>query len=165
VVAALLVAGCSGGTSKNAASTSAASSTPPAVSTSSAPSTGAALADTPFCQQLSKSFADLTPSFTGSPTDPGGFGAAIKKEASLVRSIHPPAELAADWATLSTALDAIASGYGKLDPHNPASASAFLQENQAHLAELEAPAAHLGTYLTTKCGIPAPTGLPTAPSS
>jgi hypothetical protein len=166
VVAALLVAGCSGGTPKNAASTSsAASSTPPAVSTSSAPSTGAALADSPFCQQLAKSFADLTPSFTGSATDPGGFGAAIKKEAELVHSIQPPAEIAADWKTLSTALDAIASGYGKLDPHDPASASAFLQQNQAHLGELEAAAAHLGTYLSTRCGIAIPTGLSAAPSS
>jgi len=165
VVAALLVAGCCGGTTKDAASTTtAASSTAPA-STASAPATGAALADTPFCQQLSTSMAELAPAFTGGASDPAQLGAAIKKEAELVRSIQPPAEIAADWKTLSTALDAIAANYGKLDPHNPASATGFLTQNQAQLGALEGAAAHLGTYLSTKCGIAVPTGLSTAPSS
>ncbi|MDQ1663913.1 MAG: hypothetical protein QOJ68_3893 [Blastococcus sp.] len=165
VVTALLVAGCGGGTAKNAASTTAASSTTAAASTSSTQATGAALADTPFCQQLTKSMAELTPSFAGGASDPAQLGAAVKKEAELVRSIHPPDEIAADWKTLGTALDALASSYGKLDPHNPASASTFLGQNAAQLGALEAAAAHLGTYLSTKCGITTPTGLPTAPSS
>lgn len=166
VAAALLVAGCGGGTTKSAASsTTAASSTPPAVSTSSAVATGAALADTPFCQQLSTSMAELEPSFTGGASDPAQLGAAIKKEAELVRKIQPPAEIATDWKTLSTALDAIAANYGKLDPHNPASATALLQQNATQVGALEAAAAHLGTYLSTKCGIAVPTRLSAAPSS
>lgn len=166
VVAALLVAGCSGGTTKNAASTNtAASSTPPAVSTSSAPSTGAAPADMSFCQQLSTSMAELAPSFEGGASDPAQLGAAVKKEAALARSIHPPAEIAADWTTLTSALDAIAANYGKLDPHNPASATAFLTQSQAQLVALEGAAAHLATYLSTKCGIAVPTRLSAAPSS
>ena len=165
VVAALVLAGCGGGTTKNAASaTTAASSTTPAAATSSTQATGA-LADTPFCQQLTKSMAELTPSFTGGASDPAQLGAAVKKEAELVRSIHPPDEIAADWKTLGAALDALASSYGKLDPHNPASASTFLGQNAAQLGALEAAAAHLGTYLSTKCGITTPTGLPVAPSS
>jgi hypothetical protein len=163
VVAALLVAGCGGGTTKNAASST--TSTAPAASTSSTQTTGAALADTPFCQQLSRSMAELTPSFAGGASNPAQLGAAVKKEAELVRSIHPPDEIAADWKTLSTALDAIASSYGKLDPHNPASASTFLGQNQAQLGALEGAAAHLGTYLSTKCGIAVPTDLSAAPSS
>ena len=166
VAAALLVAGCSGGTTKNAASTgTAASTSAPAVSTSIAQSSGAALADTPFCRQLSTSMAELAPSFEGAASDPAQLGAAVKKEAALVRGIQPPAEIAADWKTLSTALDAIAANYGKLDPHNPASATGFLTQNQAQLGALEGAAAHLGTYLSTKCGIAVPTGLSTAPSS
>lgn len=164
VVAALLVAGCSGGTKNAASTTTAASSTAP-TSTASAPATGAALADSPFCQQLSKSMAELTPTFTSNAADPAQMGAAFKKEAELVRAIQPPAEIAADWKTLSTALDAIAANYGKFDPHNPASATGFLTQNQAQLAALEAAAAHLGTYLSTKCGIAVPTGLTAAPTS
>ena len=159
VAAALLVAGCSGGTTKTAGATSS------AASSSSAPATGAAVADSPFCQQLSKSFAELTPAFTGGASDPASLGAAIKKEAALVRSIQPPAEIAADWKTLGVALDAIAASYGKLDPHNPASATAFLAQNQAQLGALEAAAAHLGTYLSANCGIAVPTDLSAAPTS
>jgi hypothetical protein len=166
VVAVLLVAGCGGGSSKNAAATTTAASSPtPAASTAGTQRTGAALADTPFCRQLSASIAQLSPAFAGGASDPAQLGAAVKKEAELVRSIHPPDEIAADWKTLSTALDAIASNYGKLDPHDPASASTFLGRNQAQLGALEAAAAHLGTYLSTNCGITGPTGLPAAPSS
>jgi hypothetical protein len=165
VVAVLLVAGCSGGSTKTAGATSSAASSSTAAASSKAPATGAALADTPFCQQLATSFAQLKPAFTGGASDPASLGAAIKKEAALVRSIQPPAEIAADWKTLSVALTAIAASYGKLDPHNPASATAFLAQNQAQLAALEAASVHLGTYLSTKCGIAAPTGLPTAPTS
>jgi len=165
VAAALLVAGCSGGATKTAGATSAAASSGTAASSSSAAATGAAVADTPFCQQLKTSFAELTPAFTGGASDPASLGAAIKKEAALVRTIQPPAEIAADWKTLSVALDAIASSYGKLDPHNPASATAFLAQNQAQLGALESAAGRLGTYLSTTCGIAAPTDLPTAPSS
>ncbi len=109
--------------------------------------------------------AELAPSFEGGASDPAQLGAAVKKEAALVRTIHPPAEIAADWKTLSTALDAIASSYGKFDPHNPASATAFLGQNQAQLVALEGAAAHLGTYLSTKCGIAVPTDLSAAPRS
>jgi hypothetical protein len=166
VVAALLLAGCGGGTAKTAASstTPAASSSTATSSSSSAQAANAPLADTPFCQQLTKSMAELAPSFTGGASNPAALGDAVKKEAALVRSIQPPAEIAADWKTLSAALDAIASSYSGLDPHNPASASTFLAQNQAQLTALEGAAVHLETYLSTKCGITAPTGLP-APSS
>lgn len=166
VVAALLVAGCGGGTNKTAASNStAAASTTSASSASSAQASNAPLADTPFCQQLTASMAELSSSFTAGASDPASLAATVKKEADLVRSIHPPDEIAADWKTLSTALDGLAASYGTLDPHNPASASTFLGQNQAQLSALTAAAAHLGTYLSTKCGITTPTSLPTAPSS
>ena len=57
VAAALLVAGCGGGTTKTAGAASAVASSSTAASSSRAPATGAALADTPFCQQLRTSFA------------------------------------------------------------------------------------------------------------
>lgn len=164
-VVALVVAGCSGGTTKNAASSATAASSTTAASSASSGHTGSApLADSPFCQQLTRSMAALAPSLTGGASDPAALGAALKKEAALVRSIHPPAAIAADWKTLSAALDSIASSSSGLDPHNPASASTFLQRNQAQLGALEAAAAHLGTYLSTNCGITTPTGL-SAPSS
>ncbi|MDQ1532164.1 MAG: hypothetical protein QOE37_2317, partial [Microbacteriaceae bacterium] len=108
--------------------------------------------------------AELAPSFTGGASDPAALGAAVKKEAELVKSIQPPAEIAADWKTLSAALDSLASSYGGLDPHNPASASTFLARNQAQLTALEGAATHLETYLSTNCGITAPTGVPAASS-
>jgi hypothetical protein len=159
------VAGCGGGTTTTAASsTTAATSTAAASSSSSTQAGGAALADTPFCQQMTGLMGELSSSFTGGASDPASVGAALKKEAALVRSIHPPDEIAADWKTLTTALDALASSYGTLDPHNPASASAFLGQNQAKLDALAAAGTRLETYLSTKCGLTAPTGLP-APSS
>ena len=134
-----------------------------AASSSSAAATGAAVADTPFCQQLTTSFAELTPAFTGGASDPASLGAALQKAAAL-SARHPAArrDRAPTGRRSATALDADRASYGERStPHDPASATAFLAQNQAQLGGAgDRRQRRVGTYLSTKCGIAAPTDLP-----
>jgi hypothetical protein len=159
VTAVLLLAGCGGG-----GSTPSASSTTTAAS-SSAASSSAPLAQTPFCQQSTKTLTELAPAFSSSQSDPTKVGPVLKKAAAQVRAIQPPAAIATDWTTLADSLDQFAASYAGVDPRNPASASAFAQRNATLMGSLTTAAGHVEAYLSTNCGLTAPTPVPVAPSS
>jgi hypothetical protein len=159
VAAVVLLAGCGGG-----GSTPSASSTTAATS-SSAVSSSAPLAQTPFCQQSTKTLSELAPAFSSGQSDPTKLGPVLKKAAAQVRAIEPPAAIATDWKTLADALDQFAASYAGLNAQNPASASAFAQRNAALMGSLTTAAGHVETYLSTNCGLTAPTTVPVAPSS
>jgi hypothetical protein len=159
VAAVVLLAGCGGsGSTASASSTTAAAS-------SHAASSSAPLARTPFCQESTKTLTELAPAFTSSESDPTKLGAILQKAAAQVRAIQPPAAIAADWKTLADSLDQFASSYSGVDPRNPASASAFAARNTTLMGSLSAAAGHVETYLSTNCGLTAPTTVPVAPSS
>jgi hypothetical protein len=160
VAAVVLLAGCGGG-----GSTPSASSTTTAATSSSAASSSAPLAQTPFCQQSSKTLTELAPAFSSGQSDPTKVGPILKKAAAQVRAIQPPAAIATDWKTLADSLDQFAASYAGVDPRNPASASAFAQRNATLMGSLTTAAGHVEAYLSTNCGLTAPTPVPVAPSS
>jgi hypothetical protein len=158
VAAVLLLAGCGGGSTPSASTTTTAAS-------SSAASSSAPLAQTPFCQQSTKTLTELAPAFSSGQSDPTKLGPILKKAATQVRAIQPPAEIATDWKTLADSLDQFAASYAGVDPQNPASASAFAQRNATLTGSLTTAAGHVEAYLSTNCGLTAPTSVPVAPSS
>jgi ABC-type phosphate transport system substrate-binding protein len=157
LAAVVLLAGCGGN------STSASSST--TASTSSAAASSAPLAQTPFCQQATATLSTLAPAVTGGGSDPTKVAPLLQKAAQQVRAIQPPPEIATDWKTLADSLDQFAASSTGVNPNDPAAASAFAQRMSTVIASLSTAAGHVEAYLSTKCGITAPTGLPTAPSS
>jgi predicted Abi (CAAX) family protease len=159
LAAVLLLTGCGGGDSTSSASSST------AAPTSSDSSSSAPLAQTPFCQQSTRTLTELAPAFSANQSDPSKLGPILQKAADQVLAIQPPAAIAADWKTLADTLHQFAASYSGVDPQNPASASAFAQRNATLMGSLSAAAGHVETYLSTNCGITAPTTLPPAPSS
>jgi hypothetical protein len=159
VAAVVLLGGCGGG-----GSTPSASSTTAATS-SSAASSSAPLAQTPFCQQSTATLREVAPAFSSGQSDPTKIGPILKKAAAQVRAIQPPAAIATDWKTLADSLDQFAASYAGVDPRNPASASAFAQRNATLMGSLTTAAGHVEAYLSTNCGLTAPTTVPVAPSS
>src|SRR5215210_4597558 len=112
--AAVLLTACSGSGDGDSDSSSASAST----TSASASATGGAAASE-FCTQAGAALSELTPAFTGQNNDPGSLAPALQEAADKVRAIHPPSELASDWAAVGDGIEQYAQIYAEVDPNDP----------------------------------------------
>jgi hypothetical protein len=80
-----------------------------------------------------------------------------------IRTIEPPAEIAADWSALADGLERIATAFADVDVNDPAAQQSLGQVAGEVQAELGAASTNVENYLRDECGIGA--GEPAAPTS
>jgi hypothetical protein len=157
--AVVLLSACGGSGNDTAASSSSS-----ARSSASESSTGTgAGAGSEFCTQAASALSSVEPALSGSENDPASLGPALQQAAEKVRAIDPPSEISSDWAALADGIEKIAQIVVREGTAEPTSTAAQ-QEVGAVIGSLSNSATKVQTYLSTKCGLQAPTGT-AAPTS
>jgi hypothetical protein len=146
--AVVLLAGCGGSGNDTSASSSSRTST----SKTSAPAAGSE-----FCTQAAAALSEIEPAFTGQSSDPTALAPALQKAADEVRAIHPPSQIAYDWAALADGIQQFAQAFASVNLNDPASATQLQQRTNELIGSLSTSATHVETYLSSKCGLVAPT--------
>ncbi|MGZ4566419.1 MAG: hypothetical protein ACXVFZ_06230 [Blastococcus sp.] len=155
----VLLAACGGGSDTKSSAASGSTT----AGSSSAPSSAAH--PSKFCVDATTTLNGLSPAFSSNAASPSSLAPVLKKAATQVRAIQPPAEIRTDWAQLADGLDQFASAYASVNVNDPASASAFQQQNSALLAKLTTAVTHVQAYMVKNCGLAAQTSTPAAPTS
>jgi hypothetical protein len=155
-----LLAACGGGSDRQNSAASASS-------TAASSSAASAATGSKFCTDATNTLNGLAPAFSSSTaeSDPASLAPVLKKAATSVRAIQPPAEIGGDWATLADGLDQFASAYASVNVNDPASASAFQKQNSTLLAKLTTAVTHVQGYMVKNCGLSPATPTSAAPSS
>ena len=155
IAAVVLLTGCSGSGKDNSASSS---------SKTSASENTAKAAGSEFCTKAAQALSEVEPAFTGQGADPSGLAPALQQAADKVRSIDPPSEISKDWAALADGIEQFAQAFASVNLNDPASATQLEQRTNELISKLSTSATNVETYLSSKCGLVAPTQ-PAAPTS
>lgn len=158
--AVVLLAACGGGSDTQSSAASGSTT----ASSSAAPSSSTAQ-PSKFCVDATTTLNGLSPAFSSNAASPSSLAPVLKKAATQVRAIQPPAEISTDWAQLADGLDQFATAYASVDVNDPASATAFQQKNSALLAKLTTAVTHVQAYMVKNCGLAARTTASAAPTS
>jgi hypothetical protein len=90
-------------------------------------------------------------------TDPQAALDTVQESLDVLRTVDPPDQIAADWATVESYLDAVATGLEGLDANDPAELVEQLEDLGNQLddesAELEAAGARIEAYVNDECGV------------
>jgi hypothetical protein len=150
VAAALVLLTACGGSSEGSDKAAAASSSEP---TASSAENTAPQADSEFCTQAKALSKTLDAAFNDEVSDPTSLAQQFQQTADAIRTLDPPAEIAADWEKLAAGLERFAGAFQDFDPNDPAAASTFAELGAQLQSEFVTSGEKVGTYLSAECGI------------
>lgn len=148
----LALGACGGGSNDTAATTSSPStSTTTTAAPTTTPTTAAGAAA--FCAQA-KEFAREVESSIGGSQQNADVGQQLQQLAGQLRSITPPAEIAADWQSVTSAVAQMAQVYAQTNLSDPQALAQLQQKLAPVTQQLSTSAGHIDQYLQTQCGFP-----------
>jgi hypothetical protein len=150
--AAVLFTACGGsGDEDPAASSSASSSSASATSSSAAPTTSSDPAVAAFCER-GQQFDQVAESLqTAAPTELPGI---LQQAVAAFDTVAPPAEIAADWQTVGTALRQLADASTTLDLSTPEGQQQLQQAATQAFASAGPAQANVQAFSSANCGTP-----------
>jgi hypothetical protein len=160
--AALVLLTACGGSSEGSDKSAAASSSEP---TSTSAESTAPQADSEFCTKAEALSKTLEAAFNEEASDPASLAQQFQQTADAIRTLDPPAEIAADWEKLAAGLEQFAGAFQDLDLNDPAAASTFAELGTQLQNEFVTSGAKVGTYLSQECGIATDTPESASPTS